>query len=81
MNERLERAKQIQRDIHQISCKTLILRGDRSDVFTDANATKFAASLPDARWLRVPDAGHTIQGDNPAGLLAALTPFLKELGL
>jgi esterase len=80
-NERIERARQIQRDIHHISCPTLIMRGERSDVFTDANASKFAESLPDARWVKVPDAGHTIQGDNPAGLLRALRPFISAIGL
>lgn len=79
--ERIERARQILADIHHISCPTLILRGERSDVFTDANASKFAESLPDGRWVKVADAGHTIQGDNPAGLLKALGPFIKQIGL
>jgi len=78
--ERVERAKQIKRDIHRISCPTLIMRGDRSDVFTDNNATTFAESLPHGRWVKIPNAGHTIQGDNPAGLLGALRPFMKEIG-
>ena len=81
VEERLERAKQILDDVHKITCPTLILRGDRSDVFSDENASKFAKALPHGRWLKVPNAGHTIQGDNPAGLLDALNPFLKEIGL
>jgi pimeloyl-ACP methyl ester carboxylesterase len=80
VQERLARAKQILADLHQISCPTLVLRGERSDVFSDENASKFAAALPRGRWVKVPDAGHTIQGDNPAGLLAALTPFIREIG-
>ena len=80
VQERLARAKQILGDLHRISCPTLVLRGERSDVFSDENASKFAAALPRGRWVKVPDAGHTIQGDNPAGLLAALTPFIREIG-
>ena len=80
MKERFERADQIKRDLHRITCPTLILRGERSDVFTDANATSFAEALPNGRWMKVPDAGHTIQGDNPRGLLEALRPFIKEIG-
>src|SRR5258708_1973207 len=80
VKERVERAAQIQRDIHRISCPTLIMRGERSDVFTDANAAKFAESLPQGRWIKVENAGHTIQGDNPAGLLNALNPFMREIG-
>jgi pimeloyl-ACP methyl ester carboxylesterase len=81
MQERLARAKQILDDVHKISCPTLVLRGERSDVFSDEHASKFAAALPHGRWVKVPNAGHTIQGDNPAGLLEALNPFIKEIGL
>ena len=79
--ERAERSKQILDEVHSISCPTLVLRGDRSDVFTDKNAEKFAKELPDGRWLRIANSGHTIQGDNPRGLLEALRPFLTEVGL
>lgn len=79
--ERDTRAKQILEEIHRISCPTLVLRGARSDVFTDENARKFAEALPKGRWQRVPEAGHTIQGDNPRGLLEALRPFMREIGL
>src|SRR5579885_127926 len=78
--ERLARAKQILESAHQITCPTLVMRGERSDVFSDEHAAKFAAALPRGRWVKVPNAGHTIQGDNPAGLLEALTPFIREIG-
>jgi pimeloyl-ACP methyl ester carboxylesterase len=81
MKERIERARQITEEIHNITCPTLILRGERSDVFSDENADKFAKALPHGRWIKIVNAGHTIQGDNPAGLLDALNPFLKEIGL
>ena len=80
-NERIERAKQILDEVHKISCPTLVMRGARSDVFTDENANKFANALPRGRWLKVENAGHTIQGDNPRGLLDALQPFIREIGL
>jgi pimeloyl-ACP methyl ester carboxylesterase len=79
--ERAERSKQILDEVHRISCPTLVLRGDRSDVFTDKNAEKFAKELPHGRWRRVANSGHTIQGDNPRGLLEALRPLLAEVGL
>jgi esterase len=79
--ERDQRAKHIVDEIHRISCPTLVLRGARSDIFTDENAEKFANELPNARWQRVPDAGHTIQGDNPRGLLDALEPFIQKIGM
>src|SRR5262249_3480704 len=45
LKERLARGKQILDDAHRISCPTLVLRGDRSDVFSDEQASRFASSL------------------------------------
>jgi pimeloyl-ACP methyl ester carboxylesterase len=64
-----------------IGCPVLIVRGSVSDVLTDEAAERFARSLPKARWVRVAKAGHNVQGDNPAGLLDAMRPFFKEIGL
>ena len=57
-----------------------MLRGAISDMFTDEDAESLASRLPDGRWRQVPRAGHTIQGDNPKGLLEAMEPFLAEAG-
>jgi esterase len=67
--------------VRRIRCPTLVVRGARSDTFTDEDAEELAAALPDGRWCRVEDAGHTVQGDNPRGLVEALRPFLEEMGL
>lgn len=66
--------------IPQITCPTLIVRGALSDVLTDKGADNFARSLSKGRWVSVSDAGHNVQGDNPAGLLEVLLPFLSEIG-
>jgi pimeloyl-ACP methyl ester carboxylesterase len=79
--ERDTRAKQILEHVHRISCPTLVLRGSRSDVFSDDNAENFAKALPNGHWQKVANAGHTIQGDNPRGLLDVLRPFIAEIGL
>lgn len=67
--------------IPRISCPTLVVRGARSDVFSDADAEKLAGTLPDGRWTRVENAGHSVQGDNPRGLLNALRKFFSEIGV
>jgi pimeloyl-ACP methyl ester carboxylesterase len=67
--------------VSRITCPTLVLRGAKSDVLTDESAASFARALPDGRSLRVEDAGHTVQGDNPHGLVEALRPFLREIKL
>lgn len=66
-------------DVAAITCPTLVVRGALSDVFLDDAAERFAAALPQGRWVRVQGAGHTVQGDNPAGLIAALRPFLSAV--
>lgn len=64
-----------------VTCPVLVVRGAESDVFGDEEAARFAESLPDGRWAKVPGAGHTVQGDNPAGLVAVLREFLGEIGV
>ena len=76
-----EQRERLAREVTKISCPTLIVRGALSDVLSDEAAERFARSLPHARWLRVEQAGHNVQGDNPRGLLDAMRPFLREIGL
>jgi pimeloyl-ACP methyl ester carboxylesterase len=67
------------REVEKITCPTLVVRGGRSDVFLTQHAEQLAARLPDGRWVCVEGAGHTVQGDNPKGLVAALREFLAAL--
>ena len=60
----------------RVTCPTLVVRGAESDVFHDDDAERLAAGLPDGRWVKIPNAGHTVQGDNPKDLVAALREFL-----
>lgn len=64
--------------VRQVSVPTLIVRGSESRVFLDEDATALANAISDARIEVVSNAGHTVQGDNPSGLLAVLKPFLNE---
>jgi pimeloyl-ACP methyl ester carboxylesterase len=45
VQERLARAAQMLEEIHNVSCPTLVLRGERSDVFTDENASKLSSRI------------------------------------
>jgi esterase len=60
----------------RVACPTLVVRGGESDVFHDEDAARLATGLPDGRWITIPKAGHTVQGDNPKDLVAALREFL-----
>ena len=66
--------------VDRVECPTLVVRGAESDVFHDEDAERLAARFARGRWVRVEGAGHTVQGDNPAGLLVPLREFLHEVG-
>ncbi|HVC54931.1 MAG TPA: alpha/beta hydrolase [Stellaceae bacterium] len=72
---RAERA-QLADGLARIACPTLVVRGGESDVFHEEDAIRLAARLPDGKFVTVPRAGHTVQGDNPKGLVAELRRFL-----
>jgi esterase len=61
-----------------IRCPALVVRGALSDVVSDEQAVRLAERLPRGRFARVENAGHTVQGDNPRGLVEALRPFLSD---
>jgi pimeloyl-ACP methyl ester carboxylesterase len=81
MGEHVARMKSYWPLVERIVCPTLVVRGERSDVFHDEDAEKLARALPGGRWTRVANAGHSVQGDNPRGLLDALLKFFGEIGL
>lgn len=62
-----------------ISCPVLVMRGERSDVFSSEDAAWVIQRVADGRSTTVPDAGHTIQGDNPQAFVAVLLTFLTEV--
>ncbi|GAC1574515.1 MAG: alpha/beta hydrolase [Candidatus Dormibacteria bacterium] len=77
--DRMRRYAELWDFIPAIPCPTLVVRGAQSEVFLEEDARKLVSLLPNAHAVTVPNAGHTVQGDNPAGLLDVLLPFLKSL--
>jgi pimeloyl-ACP methyl ester carboxylesterase len=67
--------------VETVECPTLAVRGAQSDVFHDEDAERLAGRLRRGRWVRIERAGHTVQGDNPAGLLLSLRTFLDEIAV
>jgi pimeloyl-ACP methyl ester carboxylesterase len=65
--------------VDAIACPTLVVRGAQSDVFHDEDAKRLASRFRRGRWVKIEGAGHTVQGDNPAGLLLELRTFLTEV--
>jgi esterase len=71
--------RELPEQARHVSCPTLLVRGADSDVVTREGAAAFAACFPAAELTEVADAGHSVQGDNPAALVAALQRFLPAV--
>ena len=65
--------------VDRISCPTLVVRGADSDLFLEADAAKLMSRLPNAQFVQIAAAGHTVQGDQPRALVHALRQFLAQL--
>lgn len=70
--------EELRQAARQVACPSLVLRGERSRVFSDEGAAELAGLIPGARWQRVLAAGHNIQSGNPRGLADAVIAFLAE---
>jgi pimeloyl-ACP methyl ester carboxylesterase len=64
--------------VARITCPVLIVRGGESDILDPEVAKRFGG-IVGAEVRTVPGAGHSVMGDNPAGFLAAVEPFLAGL--
>ena len=62
-----------------IGIPTLVIRGDRSDLFTQETLDKMMETIPNSTSAVVSGAGHLVAGDNPAGFLQALRAFLDGI--
>jgi pimeloyl-ACP methyl ester carboxylesterase len=63
-------------NLANVTCPALVVRGAESDVFHQEDAERLARNFPDGRQITIAQAGHTVQGDNPKALVAALREFL-----
>jgi esterase len=77
--EMLARHRRLWEIVPDITCPALVVRGADSDVITDHDAGRLAAALPNGQRTTVPRAGHSVQGDNPADLIAAIRDFMANI--
>ncbi|HJQ85085.1 MAG TPA: alpha/beta hydrolase [Candidatus Binatia bacterium] len=73
--------EQLWEKVRAIRCPALLVRGAQSAILTREAAARFVEELPGATVVEVPNAGHSVMGDNPAGFLAAVRPFLARHAL
>ena len=62
-----------------ITCPTLVIRGADSEIFAPVDAERFTRALPQGSCVTVPAARHSVQTDNPKGLVAAIEAFDASL--
>ncbi len=64
--------------VGRLRCPTLLVRGAESNILTADGAARFVRTIPGSQVAVVEGAGHSVMGDNPAGFLAAVQPFLAR---
>ena len=65
--------------IGEIRCPVLLVRGKRSQSFSEATARDMLRALPDARLIEL-DARHNVSLDQPHLLADAIVSFAREVG-
>lgn len=66
-------------EFHEITCPVLLVRGADSTVMTAEELAETLTVIEHARAVEIPAARHDVPADNPAALLDALLPFLREI--
>ena len=61
-----------------IACPTLIIRGADSDILSPEIAKRMLDTQPRAELVDIPDAGHTVPGDQPQAFMDVLQRFLAR---
>jgi len=62
--------------LRQIRCPTLLVRGDQSDVLAHETALEMSKTISECTYQVVQRAGHIVPGDNPAGFVETVKPWL-----
>ena len=63
-----------------VRAPTLLVRGARSDVVSDAGIADMRRLMPAAETILIPAAGHMVAGDDNDVFVAGIESFLDELG-
>lgn len=66
--------------LHRVTCPTLFLRGAQDGLISAEYVARYAALLPHARIVTLPNAAHVPQLEQPDAFAAATLSFLQEEG-
>lgn len=65
--------------LRSVQTPVLVVRGADSDVLSQEAAEHLTAEIPHARLEVIPDAGHSVPGDNPEDFASVVLGFLDDL--
>lgn len=80
LNQQAQQENVTLEDAATFDFPVLIVRGENSNILEPDAAGRFRDALPQGRLVTVPDCGHNVHSQNTLGFLAAVGPFLAELG-
>ncbi len=72
-------ADELWRRFRELAPPVLLVRGGQSDILSQEVAERVVAEMRAARLAVVPEAGHSVPGDNPGGFTEAVTAFLEDV--
>jgi len=72
------RSESLANDVQAIKTPTLLLRGAISKILSEEAADAMTASMADCTHVVIESAGHSVQGDQPAAMSAAIEAFLSN---
>lgn len=78
---RRERSESLWADVKAITTPTLLMRGAISKILSEEAAKETVAAMTDAELVVIPNAGHSVQGDNPQAFATELKAFIDRRGL
>ncbi len=70
---------ELRRRFRELAPPVLLVRGQQSDILSQEVAERTVAEMVAARLAVVPEAGHSVPGDNPDGFTSAVTEFLDDI--
>ena len=65
--------------VEAVDCPSLVVRGSRSDIFAEETLAKMGQVMTDCTTVTISNAGHLVQGDNPAEFLIEVGKFLGRV--
>ena len=65
--------------VQAVDCPSLVLRGDRSDIFSEETLAKMGKVMVDCTTETISNAGHLVQGDNPVDFITAARGILSRV--